>query len=273
MTDVSASMPLEGAKPPLGIGSIISRTLSILGSRALVIFGIAVLVQLAFVLVNALVIAPNMLGSLDPGGVPAFSVSTVLISAALSSIVYSIMYALITMAAYDGAAGNETRLGSYISTTMRNIVPLVVVMFVSILAVYLGLLLLIVPGLWVMAVLSVVVPAVVIDKAGFGAFGRSARLTKEYRWPIVGLFIITGLIAYALIIVLNGLIATVFGLGFLAQFTDPFAVLASPGYQIVSGAIGALPLAFLVTVAAVLFARLKEIKEGLGFEDLSRVFD
>src|SRR3546814_15392056 len=42
------------------------------------------------------------------------------------------------------------------------------------------------PGLWLLAVFAVVVPAIVVEGAGFGGLGRSIGLTKGFRWPILG---------------------------------------------------------------------------------------
>ena len=130
----------------------------------------------------------------------------------------------------------------------------------------LGLVALIVPGLWVYAVFSVMPAAVVIERIGFSGLGRSAALTKEYRWPIIG--------ASLLILIMNAVVGAiaVFKVGLLA------GVLGSSGVALV---ILAVTLATLSGIGyglsaisvALIYARLREIKEGVSVRDIATVFD
>lgn len=65
----------------------------------------------------------------------------------------------------------------------------------------LGFMLLLIPGLILMCLWSLVVPACVLERLGpLSSLSRSARLTKGYRWPVFGLILLTviaGLILYA----------------------------------------------------------------------------
>ena len=277
MSDVTYSEP-GAVLPPLGIGSILSRAFSILGKRFGLLFGLAFAVQLVFAVINVLVPSLGAPQLVDPatGAFNAAALVPVLFYILLAMLVYAAIQGVVTVAAYDTATGRPSRVGDYFGAVFRNIVPLAIVSLLSAVAIYIGILLLIVPGLWLAAVLSVVVPAIVVDQAGFGAFGRSARLTKEYRWPIVGLLIVTFLIFIGIGLVLGGILAAILGLGGLAALGTPGAVALSPGvivFQIATAAVNAISYSFLAVAVAVLFARLKEIKEGLGFEDLSNVFD
>ena len=277
MSDVAHTEP-GALKPPLGIGSILSRAFSILGRRFLLLFGPAFAVQLAFTIFNLFV--PGLAAPLliDPA-TQTFNAAALVplaLYALLGMLVYALIQGVVTVAAYDTATGRPSRVGDYFGAVLRNIVPLIVVSLLSTIAIYIGFVLLVVPGLWLMAVLSVIVPAVVVDQAGFGAFGRSARLTKEYRWPIVGLLIVVILIFLGITLALGGIATAIFGLtGVLSAVTpNPGSIgAAAIIFQIFTAALNAVSYSFLAVAVAVLFARLKEIKEGLGFEDLSRVFD
>lgn len=269
----------EPVLPPLGVGGLISRSFSILFKRFLLLVGLALVVQLLFALINFLapgLFAPQTVdpvtGAFDTDALPALGAA-----ALLGMIVYAIVQAVLTLAAYDAATEQPTRVGSYFGAVFRNIVPLLIVSVLSAIAIYIGLALLIVPGLWLAAVLSVVVPVIVIEGAGFGAFGRSARLTKEYRWPIVGLLILVFLIFFGVTVLLGLLSLAVLGIegtaaAALASQTGEWTTSAIV-YLLVNAVFGSITYAFLAVSVAALFARLKEIKEGVGVEDLSNVFD
>ncbi|MEM7499462.1 MAG: hypothetical protein AAF371_15900 [Pseudomonadota bacterium] len=59
------------------------------------------------------------------------------------------------------------------------------------LSIGLGLLLLVLPGLWLTAAFAVFIPATVFEGAGLKGASRSLVLTKGYRWPIAGLILVT----------------------------------------------------------------------------------
>jgi hypothetical protein len=129
-----------------------------------------------------------------------------------------------------------------------------------------GFLLLVVPGLWVLAVFSVTPVAVVIERAGFGGLGRSADLTKGYRWPIVGANILIMIIAAAI--------------NFIAMFVIGLIIVPLGG-NVTGTLIGVLGLGIITSVAnglaailiSLIYARLREIKEGASVRDIAAVFD
>ena len=277
MSDVTHSEP--GARPALGIGSILSRAFSILSKRFWLLFGLTFAVQLVFAIINVAVPSLAAPQVLDPatGAFDATALVPILASVLLAMLAYAVVQGIVTVAAYDTATGRPSRVGDYFGAVFRNIVPLLVVSILSAIAIYVGILLLVVPGLWLAAVLSVVVPAIVVDQAGFGAFGRSARLTKEYRWPIVGFLIVVFLIFFGVTLLLGAISFAVLGVdgtaaAALAAQTGDYSA-AALVYTLVNAVVGAITYSFLAVAVAVLFARLKEIKEGLGLEDLSQVFD
>ena len=130
-----------------------------------------------------------------------------------------------------------------------------------------GTLLFVVPGLWLYGVFSVVVPAIVIDGAGFGAIRRSADLTKDYRWPIIGTLVLVFLCVMLLSIVLSFVFA-LFGGNPLEEALSP-----TPGpWLIFEAVLNAVAYGWTSVAVAMIFARLKEIKEGVSVSDLADVF-
>lgn len=72
----------------------------------------------------------------------------------------------------------------------------------------------------------VAVPSLVADRTGvFGAFSRSAELTRGNRWRIFALFVVVWIIAMVIGAVIGGVtLAVTFGSGGL----DPVALARSP---------------------------------------------
>ncbi len=106
---------------------------------------------------------------------------------------------------------------------------------------------------WPFTVTAVAIPAALQDGTGLRSATRSARLTRGYRWPILGLLLATGL-ALAAITAAAVFVADAADTRTRLQFALPavYAVPVSPGY----GLIG--------IVASLLHARLADLKEGDG---------
>ena len=128
---------------------------------------------------------------------PNFSSSGSIMNWALSLLLpivfYGLATALLVQLAYDAKLGRPLQPGRYVAPALRAAIPIAVLMLIAGILTGIGFVLLVVPGLWLYAVFSLVAPAVVIEGAGFGGLGRSAALTKEYRWPIVGALILLGI--------------------------------------------------------------------------------
>lgn len=70
--------------------------------------------------------------------------------------------------------------------------------------IFIGLLLLLVPGLFLMTIWSVLVPVIVLEDRSVGeAFGRSRELVKGHGWNVFGLIVLTVLILVAASIVIG----------------------------------------------------------------------
>lgn len=256
------------AKEPLGVGRIISESFS-------VFFGNLVKIMLVgFVpTVIGLIISGSILGFGVALGVDQPAPEDVVggafwrdfgLSILAQLVIYSVTIALLVQVAFDAKLGKSRGIADYFGPAIRSILPLIVLGIVTYLAFTLGLMLLVIPGFWVLAVFFVVVPAIVIDQAGFGGMGRSMSLTKEYRWPIVGAFIIM-FICTVLISVLAGFLLGLVGaaIGGAAGIIVSL-ILAGCLYAITNGLMG-------ITIALV-YARLREIKEGIGIDKIAEVF-
>ncbi len=115
--------------------------------------------------------------------------------------------------ARDGTV-NAT-LGEVFRRVAPAILPLLVAGFVAGIGIAIGLLLLIVPGLFLMTIWAVIAPVIVLEKqAPFGAFGRSRELVRGRGWTVFGIVVITGLLTG----IASGLLQAAFS--FLPRFLE-----------------------------------------------------
>jgi hypothetical protein len=117
-------------------------------------------------------------------------------------------------------------------------------------AIGVGLLLLIVPGLFLLTIWCLIVPVIVLERAGVGAaFGRSRELVKGFGWQVFGTIVMVFLVAIALGIVISLL---------LSPLPDTTQQAVS---NLVSGTLFAPFSALVVTLA---YFRLHHAKQTTG---------
>ena len=75
-------------------------------------------------------------------------------------------------------------------------------------AIGIGLLLCIVPGLWLLTIWCLIVPVIVLERAGIGeAFGRSRELVRGHGWQVLGTIVLVFLVLLAVSLVVGLLLA------------------------------------------------------------------
>jgi hypothetical protein len=124
-----------------------------------------------------------------------------------------------------------------------------------------GFLLLIVPGVFLMVMWAVAVPAQVAENPK-SAMKRSAELTKGRRWTVAGLILAFGA-SYFLLSFLVGLVGTV--LASLSPALTAMQYVLDGGAEIVTGLIGAAG-------SACLYHELRRTREGETSETVAGVF-
>ena len=258
MTDTSQSAP----KLPLGVGAIIADTFSIFFRNIIPVFILGFLPALAGIIISVALIGWG--ATIGTGAVDfSTTLGTVqyLVALFLQLAIYGIAVAMLVQLAYDSKLGRPIKVQSYFAPALRGVVPIVILGIVYYLMIVFASIALVIPGLWVWAVFSVLVPAIVIENAGFRALGRSATLTKEYRWPVLG--------ALLLILVCSFLIGLVFGLGgvLLENLVGPMVT------GVIFAGLTGLSYGLIGISISLIYARLREIKEGIGVDDLVAVFE
>ena len=102
----------------------------------------------------------------------------------------------IVYGAFQDMRGRPFSLGAALSRCLARIWPILGTSLLVSLIAGVGTLLLIVPGFIALLMLYVAVPACVVEGLGPAAsLGRSAELTKGFRWKILGLILLVSLIS------------------------------------------------------------------------------
>lgn len=264
---------------PLGIGAIISDSFSIFFQRFWLMFVLALLPAVIQYIVQVLVPQPgNEVLRVDPTAV----VVPVLVTIAAQLVIYSLSNSLIVIAAFDAKIGRPGRLSVYVQWALTNVVTVLVLtialtllMIVPFLVLFAIIYLLATMGasglvgvltvvvglacglysIYLWAGFSPLVPAIVIEGAGFGAMRRAWNLSRGYRWRIVGVMLVLGII-----------VAVIGWVGILiGSLLGPLSIIVALAMNAVIGGIFAIGLAMI-------YARLRGIKEGLDVESLADVF-
>lgn len=163
-----------------------------------------------------------------------------------------------------GLLGDHTSFADCASNAARNFLPLLCVTILWYLGVAIGWMLLVVPGIMLITMWSVALPAVIADNTGIsGAFGRSRALTKGLRWQVFGTLLIFLIVFVIVSFAAQGFSST----GMLMMYKNNFPL--ALGVGVISNTIITLLLtSFLVS----LYKELRTTKEGTGQSGLAEIF-
>lgn len=182
------------------------------------------------------------------------------VAAILQSVLGVAASGFLTLVALDVLMGRRHGIGQYVGQSLRQIMPLVVLSALYSLAAGIGLVLLILPGLYIFARYQPLVAAIVFEDAGWSGLGRARDLTKGYRWPLVGLFLLIGLALG----VVGG------GMGMLLMLAGPLGGGAGFAFEVL---MTTLYLAYAAIYGAVIYLRLRELNEGMTLDAVSATVD
>lgn len=145
------------------------------------------------------------------------------------------------------------------------LLPLIALSILWAFGVMLGFVLLIVPGIILLMMWAVAVPALVVERQGvFSAFRRSAELTKGAKWKIFGLCLVL-LVIYLL-------------LSTAVSFVGLHAYTPTPqGAFSISNLVGGIVIGTVFntlwgTIQPSLYVELRQWKEGDSADSLAKVF-
>lgn len=271
--------PPSGARPPrvpLGVGGLVTDSFAVFFSHIVMICLIGLVPMLVGQVIPGLVIGLAV-NSTDPLG--SGSITTSVVMGFLLLCVYTVSTALVIQLTHDEQRGRRIRVRSYLGPAVRALpvlLALSVAIFLILVVAQFGLMLfaaatpyLLIVGLplflgfvlWVLASCSICAPAVLLEQAGLHGLGRSFELTREYRWPVAGTLVLTCLLILVFYLIVGALIV-VFTMATNALFGALlFGLLSTAGTNI------------LVIAVTLIYTRLREIKEGIGLDQVAEVFE
>jgi hypothetical protein len=198
---------------------------------------------------------------------------TPLVGGLVSLVTTYILQGALTRASVDDLSKKGVSIGAALGDGLRYFFPLFIVALLVGLGSIIGLVLFIVPGLFLMVRWAVSAPAALIEREGpTHSIGRSAELTEGHRWAVFGLALLYLVFAYAIGIGLGLLVAAMGGLGSSA---NGVMTQDASGYVFAAASSGVEALVSLVgTVGmASLYFELRRVKDGVGVDELAKVFD
>jgi hypothetical protein len=194
----------------------------------------------------------------------------------MTSVVYwfaaALGYCALQPAVFRVAAaemnGAQTDILSCLKTGLKFLLPILGLIILSFIGITIGVVLLIVPGLFLATIWSVASPSAVFERLGVGdALQRSAALTQGFRWPVFAIvivfFIASMLIGNAFEHAQHGMFD---GMGFFHDIGRAVRKLTDDILDSILALIAAV-LVFSV------YYELRLVKEGAGPEELADVLD
>ena len=163
---------------------------------------------------------------------------------------------------------NDERPGLVQSLTsaLKSVVPLVIIALLSMLGVFAGMMILVVPGIILALMWAVVVPVRVVEKTGITeTFGRSRALTKGYRGKIFLLLLMYVVLAFAVGFATRPLMGISVLMPKPGELNIPFIVV-SWAEQVFLTALTAVGIASV-------YYELRLVKEGVGAQQMAAAFD
>lgn len=181
----------------LSVGDTLSRTFSIYRDQA------GVLLPVAFWLFLVVAIAELLAGDNE---LSLFLVSVVL--GLTVTFLYQGMVVGLVKDVQDGRRDHS--VGELIRLALPVLAPLVGAGLLVGVATGFGLLLLVVPGLYLLTIWAVTAPAIMVERRGaFDALGRSRQLVRGYGWPVLGVVVLAFLITIVVTILLGAVAALI----------------------------------------------------------------
>jgi hypothetical protein len=202
-------------------------------------------------------IAPGQPATPRPAMPPGF-VAAALLAVLAWLLLYALCQSAITYGAFQGMRGRDIQIGEAFGRAVRRLLPVIGAVIAVGIAVAIGFILLVVPGMIFWTMFYVAVPVCVVERLGpVASLGRSRELTKGYRWRIFGLALLLVLISGMVLGIQKVLNVTVGGIP---------AIVGDGLLQVVF-------LAFQLIVYAVAYHDMRVDKEGIDIEQLASVFD
>ena len=177
----------------------------------------------------------------------------------LAILLNALSQAVILYAAFEDMRGRPVNMMESLRIGFGRILPVLGTAIVVGVLTMLGGIALVIPALIVMTMMFVAIPACVVERLGpVKSVGRSAALTKGYRWRVFGLWI-------SFMIVLGIVQSVSVGIG--SAIGGVFVA------RLILLLWNAIYIAFSATLVVVTYRDLRVAKEGVDTDQIAAVFD
>ncbi|MDA0338892.1 MAG: hypothetical protein O2910_03490 [Proteobacteria bacterium] len=248
-----STMPAGGT---FSIGEVIAESFSIL------IKNLVPFLVLAIILVAIPGFILNRL-TYSAGSLEAIQTLTI-VGSLISGVLGYVLTAAIVYGAFQTMTGKTASLGEIVSRGLGVVLPVIGVALLVGIGTAIGTLLLVVPGIILMTMWAVAIPAAVLERPGvIASITRSAELTKGNRWQVFGLYVVYAVIALVIGLIFGGAaVAGSMGGGGGGLIFVIFSVLFTAALQ-----------AYFGVAVTVLYGKLRNIKDGVSVTEIAKIFD
>lgn len=220
----------------LDVGGTLSQIFSTYGQQAAVLLPVAFVIYLVVSVVEAILYKNFVL--------------SVTLGLAVTVVAATLYQGIVVNLVKDVQDGHrDYSVQDLVDQAWPVVLPLIGVGILAGIAIGIGFLLLLVPGLILLTIWAVVAPVVVVEHSGvFDAFGRSRALVKGNGWQVFGVIVVVYLIT-AIVAFVLGAIGAGISSGFVVRLL--FSLIAST----ITAPIGAL-------AASTIYFRLLSLREA-----------
>lgn len=259
--------------PRFDIGVVFGRFFKLIGEN----FGLFAIIGLIGVVLPAIggsIVAQNFIGapaawseSFQHLGAPAIAAFA---GVGLVAIVINLMtVSAITETAILRAVDKKVDAGALLGSGLRNVLPLFVISVLVAIFIVLGLIVLVIPGIFLALCLCVAVPAYV-GQPGLGIWGavmKSFELTRGNRWWLL----LIGIVLFFASMIVGGTLGVAM-IGFAMSSGDVSHAATSLPVQIANAFISGVMRLLSYIFAAATYVTLRESKERLAPANAAEVF-
>jgi MFS family permease len=193
-----------------------------------------------------------------------FNVSSV-ISGLVGLLTAALTQSALTYGTLQDLRGQRAGLADCVSRGLAATPKVAIAAILWAIAIGIGWVLLFVPGVILMVMFWVYVPAIVVENSGVTeCFGRSRALTRGHRWGIFGMFLLLGVVIAGLELILFTQVEDV----------QAMAMAMTSGWMLWGiSAVSVVITAYAAVLTSVGYYYLRAEKEGVLIEDIAKVFD
>jgi hypothetical protein len=235
------------------VGRVLSHTMTVLSHRFLTFFIVS------FVAFVPIIVLQKATASAERDPAQALTMVGVSLAMLVLMLVLNMLSsAVILHGAFQDMRNRPVSLAESLKVGLRRFLPLMGLAFLVALLMVIGLIFLIIPGLFLYTIWFVSVAACVVERTGaWASMRRSRELTKGHRWKVFGI---------VLLLILLSLLNPLLQLVLTAAGGETLATIGTAIWT----AIGA---SFSSVIIAVTYYELRAAKEGIDIEQIAAVFD